>query len=133
MSHATQLHHRGYLADSLQIMHTSVLPGNVYEAVYSQVHAQVVSTVKWPLEQALAEELTRYLGRDRYARRLVPGCPEATRSGTYQRELWRQYGCIVDLRVPKLRRGNSRHTWQSIARYARCWGPFLDQQLLQYA
>ena len=117
----------------MQIMHASVLPGNVYEAVYGHVHAQVVSTGKWTLEQALVEEMTRYLGWDRYARRLVPGRPEATRSGTYTRELWTQYGCIGDLRVPKLRGGNRGHHWQSIARYAHCWGPFLDQQLLHDA
>ena len=133
MSHATQLHHRGYLADYLQIMNASVLPGNVYEAVYSQVHEQVISSVKWTLEQALNEEVRAYLGRARYAHGLHTRRPEETRSGTYTRELWTQYGCIFDLCVPKLRRGNRDLQWQSIERYARCWGPFLDQQLLHYA
>jgi hypothetical protein len=55
MSHATQLHDRGYLADYMQIMHSSALPGNVSEEVYGQVHARVVSTVKWTLEQALKQ------------------------------------------------------------------------------
>jgi transposase-like protein len=133
MSHATQLHHRGYLADSMQIMNASALPGNVYDAVYGQVHHRVVSSVKWTLEQALEEEVRDSLGYERYERRLVPRRPEETRSGTYRRELWTQYGCIFDLCVPKLRRGNRDLTWQSIERYERCWGPFLDQQLLHYA
>jgi hypothetical protein len=46
MSHATQLHNRGYLADYMQIMNASALPGNVYDAVYGQVHARVVTSVK---------------------------------------------------------------------------------------
>jgi hypothetical protein len=53
MSHATQLHDRGYLADYMQIMHSSALPGHVDEEVSGHVHARVVSTVKWTLEQAL--------------------------------------------------------------------------------
>ena len=133
MSHATQLHHRGYLADYMQIMNASALPGNVYEAVYGQVHERVVSSVKWTLEQALDEEVRDDLGCERYERGLLPRRPEETRSGTYKRELWTQYGCIFDLRVPKLRRGNRDLHWQSIERYERCWGPFLDQQLLHYA
>ena len=52
MSHATQLHHRGYLADSMQIMHRCSLPGNVQDEVYRQVHTRAVATVKWTLEQA---------------------------------------------------------------------------------
>ena len=132
MSHATQLHHRGYLADYMEIMNASALPGNVDDAVYGQVQERVVSSVKWTLEEALEEEVRGYLGYERYERRLVPQRPEATRSGTYRRELWTQYGLILDLRVPKLRRGNRDLTWQSIARYERCWGPFLDQQLLHY-
>ena len=52
MSHATQLHDRGYLADSMQIMPRCFLPGNVQAEVYHQVHARAVATVKWTLEQA---------------------------------------------------------------------------------
>jgi len=132
MSHATQLHNRGYLGDYMQIMNRCALPGNVYDALYRQVQDQVVSTVKWTLEHALDEEVTTYLGCDRYERGITPRRPEETRSGTYERELWTQYGCIPDLHVPKLRRGNGCLRWQTIARYERCWGPFLDQQLLHY-
>ena len=44
MSHATQLHNRGYLADYMQIMHQCSLPGNVQDEVYRQVHARAVAT-----------------------------------------------------------------------------------------
>jgi transposase-like protein len=111
MSHATQLHNRGYLADYRQIMHSSALPDNVDEEVYSQLHTRVVSTVKWTLEQAREEEVTSSLGCGRYERGLQPRSPEETRSGTYARALWTQYGCIFALRVPKLRRGNGRLHW----------------------
>ena len=133
MRHATPLHHRGSLADYRQIMNASAGPGNVYDAVYAQVHTRVVSSVKWPLEHALNEEVRHSLGGERSERRLLPRRPAATRSGTSQRELWTQYGCIFDLCVPKLRRGNRALHGQRIERYARCWGPFLDQQLLHYA
>src|SRR5262249_10394820 len=42
------------------------------------------------------------------------------------------YGGIADLRVPKLRKGNGNLEWQTISRYERCWGPFLDQQVMHY-
>jgi len=132
MSHATQLHDRGYLADYMQIMQGSALPSNVHDEVYQQVRRRALSTVKWTLEQALDEEVTAYLGCARYERHTRPRRPEETRSGVYERELWTQYGCIPDLRVPKLRRGNQHRPWQTLERYDRCWGPFLDQQLLHY-
>lgn len=132
MSHASQLHKRSYFGDYMQIMNRCVLPGNVYEALYEQVQSRVLSTVKWTLEQALDEEVINHLGRSRYERGTLPRRPEETRSGWYGRELWTQYGCIPDLRVPKLRCGNRALKWETISRYERCWGPFLDQQLLHY-
>ena len=86
MSHATQLHNRGYLADYMQIMHRCSLPGNVQDEVYHQVHARALETVQWTLEQALDEEVRAYLGRARYERDSVPHRPEETRSGAYGRE-----------------------------------------------
>ena len=132
MSHATQLHDRGSLADSMEIMHRCALPGNVQDEVYHQVHARALETVKWTLEQALDEEVRTYLGRARYERDIVPHHPEETRSGAYGRELWTQYGRIANLRVPKLRRGTRQLQWQTITRYEHCWGPLVDQYLLQY-
>ena len=76
--------------------------------------------------------MSAYLGWARYERHRSPREPEYTRSGTYARQLWTQYGCIPTLRVPTLRRGNRQLAWQTIGRYERCWGPWLDQQLLQY-
>jgi putative transposase len=116
----------------MQIMNSSALPGNVHQAVYRHIQDSALATVKWTLEQALDEEVTAYLGCARYERHVRPRRPEETRSGTYERQWWTQYGCIVDLCVPKLRRGNGSLCWQTIARYERCWGPFLDQQLLHY-
>lgn len=71
----------------MQIMNRSVLPGNVYEGLYEQVQSQVLSTVKWTLEQALAEEVIDYLGCGRYERGFRPRRPEETHSGWYGREL----------------------------------------------
>jgi len=82
MSHATQLHDRGYLADYMQIMRRGSLPGNIQDEVYHQVHARALETVKWTLEHALDEEVQAYLGRARYKRDIVPHRPEETRSGT---------------------------------------------------
>jgi len=86
MRHATPLHNRGSLADSRPIMHRFALPGHGHDEGDSQVHTRVVSTVKWPLEQALDAEMTNSLGCDRYERGRRPRRPEATRSGTYERE-----------------------------------------------
>ena len=122
MSHATQLHKRSYFGDYLQIMNRSVLPSNVYEGLYEQIQSDVLSTVKWTLEHALVEEVDDYLGCGRYERGRVPRRPEQTRSGSYERELWTQYGCISNLCVPKLRRGNRQLKWETISRYERCWG-----------
>jgi hypothetical protein len=66
MSHAMQLHDRGYRADSRQIMHRCSLLGNRQDEVYRQVHARALATVKGILEQTLDEELRAYGGRGRY-------------------------------------------------------------------
>ena len=82
MSHATQLHHRGYLADYRQILYRAALPGKVYEEGESQGHTRVVSTVPGPLEPALADAGTSSLGWGREARGAQPRAPDATRRGT---------------------------------------------------
>jgi hypothetical protein len=58
MSHATQLHNRGYLADSMQIRNRCALLSHVQDEVYRQVHAWALATVKWTLEPTRAEEVT---------------------------------------------------------------------------
>jgi putative transposase len=132
MSHAKQLHNRRYLHDYLEIINREGLPSNVKTDLGLQVQDVVITTVQQVIEQALDEELHAYLGLERYEH-LPWGRPaELTRSGSYRRELLTQYGPIVDLRVPKLRRGNGDLTWQSLTRYERCWGPLLDQHVMGY-
>jgi transposase-like protein len=116
----------------VQIINREGLPGNVKSELDLQVPDVVLSTVPQVIEQALEEELSAYLGLERYAHLPWGRPPELTRRGSYQRELLTQYGPIAELRVPKLRRGNGDLTWQSITRYERCWGPLLDQHVMGY-
>src|SRR5215470_14725635 len=132
MSHAQQLHNRRYFDDYMELINRKGLPGTVKTALCQQVNDAVVATTQHVIEQALEAELTAYVGAERYER--LPWGREAaqTRSGCYHRELMTQYGRIPDLRVPKLRKGNAALEWQTIRRYERCWGPFLDQQVMHY-
>jgi transposase-like protein len=132
MSHAKQRHHRRYLNDYLEIINREGLPGNVKNDLCLKVQDTVVTTVQHVIAEALEEELSAYLGVARYAHLPWGRPPEATRSGSYQREVITQYGRIADLRGPKLRRGNGAIHWQSITRYAHCWGPLLDHQVMGY-
>jgi len=132
MSHAKQLHNRQYFDDYMEIINRKGLPGNVKSKLCQQVNEAVVATTQQVIEQALEAELSAYLGAERYEHLSWGREAEQTRSGCYRRELITQYGCIADLRVPKLRRGNAALEWQTISRYQRCWGPFLDQQVMHY-
>jgi transposase-like protein len=132
MSHATQLHNRRYFDDYMEIINRQGLPGNVKSELCEQVNRAVLATTQRVIEGALEEEVTAYLGAERYEHVSFGRGPEQTRSGCYQRELITQYGRIADLRVPKLRKGNGSLAWQTISRYERCWGPFLDQQVMNY-
>lgn len=132
MSHAKQLHNPSYFDDYMEIINRRGLPGNVKTAVSQHVHHAVLTTVQSVIEQALEEELNAYLGCVRYEHLPFGRGPAQTRSGSYRRELFTQYGCIPDLRVPKLRRGNGDLSWQTIERDERCWGPLLEQQVMGY-
>ena len=132
MSHAKQLHNRRYLNDYLEIINREGLPGNVKNDVCRKVQAAVIATVQHVIEAALDEELSAYLGVDRYEHVPWGRPPETTRSGSYQRTLLTPYGAIADLHVPKLRRGNGALAWQNIMRYECCWGPLLDHQVMSY-
>ena len=121
-----------YLNDSLEIINRHGLPGNVKSTVCHAIQQAVMLTVKGALEHRLAEELTQYLGLARYEHLPWGRRPELTRSGPYTRTLLTPYGCIADLRVPKVRRGNQAIAWQTITRYERCWGPFLDHHIRGY-
>ena len=132
MSHAKQLHNRRYFDDYMEIINRKGLPGNVKSELCEQVNRAVLATTQRVIEGALEEEVTTYLGAERYEHLPFGRRLEQTRSGYYQRELITQYGRIADLRVPKLRKGNGSLEWQTIKRYERCWGPFLDQQVMNY-
>src|SRR6266849_1893285 len=132
MSHAKQRHNRQYFDDSMEIINRKGLPGHVKTALCQQVNDAVVTTTQQVIEQALEAELTAYVGAERYEHLPWGREAEQTRSGCYRRELITQYGCIADLRVPKLRKGNAALEWQTISRYQRCWRPFLDQQVMHY-
>ena len=132
MSHAKQLHNRRYLNDYLEIINREGLPGNIKNDLCRKVQDTVIATVQHVIEAALDEELSVYLGLDRYEHVPWGRSPESTRSGSYQRVLITQYGAMTDLHVPKLRRGNGALIWQSITRYERCWGPLLDHQVMSY-
>ena len=65
MSHATQLHNRRSLDDSVEIIHRTGLPGNVTVEVCHHVQTMVVATVQGAIEQALEEALSTYVGCER--------------------------------------------------------------------
>jgi len=132
MSHAQQLHNRRYFDDYMEIINRKGLPGHIKSALCQQVNDAVVTTTQQVIEQALEAELTAYVGAERYEHLPWGREAEQTRSGCYRRALLTQYGCIADLRVPKLRQGNGNLEWQTISRYERCWGPLLDQQVMHY-
>src|SRR5262245_5446761 len=108
LSHAQQLHNRRYLDGYMQSINRTGLPDNVRTAVCQQVEHAVLATVQWTIEQALEEELTAYVGCERYEHPPQGRTAESTRSGYCRRGLWTQYACLPDLRVPKLRRGNDQ-------------------------
>lgn len=116
MSHATQLHNRRSLNDSLEILNRPGLSGNGTRTVDYEIQRAVIPTIKSALEHSLTEECRQYLGFVRYERVLWGRCPEVTRSGTYTRTLRTQYGGMTDFRLPKVRRGTRALPWQIIAR-----------------
>ena len=132
MSHAKQLHNRRYFDAYMEIINRKGLPGHVKGELCQQVNDAIVATTQHVIEQALEAELTAYVGAERYEHLPRGRDVEQTRSGYYHRELLTQYGRIPDLRIPKLRKGNGDLEWQTISRYERCWGPFLDQQVMHY-
>jgi putative transposase len=129
MSHAKQWHNRQYFDDSMEIINRKGLPGHIKSALCQQGNDAVVATTQQVIAQALEAELTAYLGAERSEHLAWGRDAEQTRSGGYRRALITQYGGIADLRVPKLRQGHGNLEWQTISRYERCWGPFLDQQV----
>lgn len=104
----------------------------VSQALAQQLETGVRQVVQRILEEALESELTEFLGFERYERTGEAKPPERLRSGSYPRSLRTLWGIIEQLRVPKLRCGNKRRTWQVLEKYERSFGPWLDLQLHWY-
>jgi putative transposase len=132
MSHAKPLHNRRSLNDYLEIINREGLPGNIQPDLCLKVQETVIATVQHVIEAALDDELSAYLGVERYDHVPWGRPPESTRSGRYQRALLTQYGPSAALHVPKLRRGNGALPGHSVTRYERCWGPLRDHQVMRY-
>ena len=129
-SHAQQLQHRRSLDDYLERINRHGLPGKVTQEVCPQVRATVLTTGPTVLAHAWQEACATYLGCARYAHRPAGRTPASTRSGSYHRLFMTQYGGLPALHVPTRRRGNGARPWPTLMRYARCWGPLLDQHRL---
>jgi transposase-like protein len=103
------------------------------EALETSLREQALVGVKAALEAALIEELTAQLGFGRYDRYpMGKKPPEQQRSGFFQRAVDTSYGCIPDLRVPKLRRGNKARQWRILVRYQSALQTLLDKALYLY-
>ena len=88
------------------------------------LQSEVLLVTKATLEAALVEELEAERGSR---------CgPVPRRSGYFPRILDSQYGRIADLKVPKLRSGNSEREWQILQRYQRGLNSLLDFSLCLY-
>ncbi|MFQ5814517.1 MAG: transposase, partial [Anaerolineae bacterium] len=96
-----------------------------------QIDAEVQQVVKRVVEEALVQELNDYLGFARYERTGAAKPARQHRSGSWGRSLRTLWG-TVEVRVPKLRKGNKRRPWQVLVRYERNFGPWLDLQLHLY-
>ncbi len=90
----------------------------------TSLQREVLLVTKATIEAALVEELES----SRASRRR----PVPRRSGYFPRILDSQYGRIVDLQVPKLRRGNQEREWQILRRYQRGLNSLLDFSLCLY-
>ena len=103
----------------------------VGQAWMKQIDAEVHRVVKGVVEAALVQELNDYLGFERYERTGAAKLAHQHRSGTWGRGLRTLWG-TVEVRVPKLRKGNKARPWQVLVRYERNFGPWLDLQLHLY-
>ena len=68
---------------------------------------------------------------DRYERTGAAKPAHQHRSGSWSRSLRTLWG-ESEIRIPKLRKGNKKRTWQVLERYERNFGPWLDLQLHLY-
>jgi putative transposase len=103
----------------------------VGQAWMKQIDAEVQRVIKRVVAEALVQELNEYLGFERYERTAAAKPAHQHRSGTWGRSLRTVWG-QVEIRVPKLRQGNKKRSWQVLVRYERNFGPWLDLQLHLY-
>ncbi len=82
--------------------------------LWGDLTPQARRTLKLLLQNRMHEELTAYLGAERYARRA--GCG-GVRNGVYRRQLITTWGTIPDLEIPRRRDGGFRPT--VLPRYRR--------------
>ena len=73
--------------------------------LWGDLTPQARRTLKLLLQNRMHEELTAYLGAERYARRAGRG---GVRNGVYRRQLITTWGTIPDLEIPRSRDGGFR-------------------------
>ncbi len=103
----------------------------VSQALMEQIGTQVQQVIKRTIEEALVQEVDEHLGFERYERTGTAKPAHRHRSGSWSRSLRTLWG-EVEVRIPKLRKGNKKRRWQVLERYERNFGPWLDLQLHLY-
>jgi transposase-like protein len=106
VSHATHLHNRRSLHDSVEMITRAGLPGTLQSDLCLTVQDTVVTTVQHVIEEASEEALSASLGVARDAPLPWGRSPQSTRSGSSQRAVLTPSGRIAALRVPTRRRGH---------------------------
>jgi transposase-like protein len=96
-----------------------------------QIGNQVQQVIIRMIGEALVQEVKEHLGFERYERTGAAKPAHQHRSGSWERSLRTLWG-ESKIRVPKLRSGNKKRTWQVLERYERNFGPWLDLQLHLY-
>jgi transposase-like protein len=116
-----------------RIWHSS-FQNELDNALEANLRQSALVGVRATLEAALQEELTAELGFDRYVRLPNGRKPiRQHRSGFFRRQVLTTYGRIPDLRVPKLRSGNTERQWHVLVRYQQSLQSVLDRLLYVYA
>ena len=103
----------------------------VSQSLMEQIGKQVQHVIKRTIEEALVQEVKEHLGFGRYERTGAAKHAHQHRSGNWERSLRTLWG-ESKIRIPKLRKGNKKRTWQVLERYERNFGPWLDLQLHLY-
>ncbi|MCP4537488.1 MAG: hypothetical protein GY832_10110 [Chloroflexi bacterium] len=103
----------------------------VSQALMEQIGNQVQQVITRTIEEALIEEVKGHLGpylavQDKWFERY-----ERTRAAKLAHQHRSPMGA-GKVRIPKLRKGNKKRTWQVLERYERNFGPWLDLQLHLY-